>query len=80
MGEFAQKRINKIIKYLKTSHAKTEEPREDYKKTIDMIGEPVLRKKLQDMWFEKFGLDEELRMLQQRIDEINRIKSRPKND
>ncbi|MBT1695919.1 AAA family ATPase [Fulvivirgaceae bacterium PWU4] len=76
MGEFAKKRINKIIDYLKEPLKQNEAPNEGYKKTIDVIGEPVLKRKLQDMWLEKFGLDEELRMLQRRIDEINHQKAK----
>nr|WP_067060008.1 ATP-binding protein [Mucilaginibacter sp. L294] len=71
IGEFAKQKLDKIIKYLNDK----EQTRRigKYKKTIDMIGEPVLRKKLQAMWSEKFGLNEERIRLQQRIDEINKI-------
>lgn len=72
IGEFARNRIDKIILYLNNDEQKT--AREDYKKTIEMIGEPILRRKLQNMWAEKFGLDEELVLLHKRIQEINEIK------
>jgi len=74
IGEFAKNRLDTIIKYLNNSSVTI--PNESYKRTIDLIGEPILKKKLQDMWFEKFGLDEELQQLQRRIDEINQIKKK----
>lgn len=68
IGEFAKEKINKIINYLST---KNEEKKDDYKKTIDIIGEPVLKRKLQQMWFEKFGVDEEIAELERRIEELS---------
>ena len=76
IGEFAKNRLDDIIKYLANPESS---PNEGFKKTIDIIGEPVLRKKLQDMWFEKFGLEEELLMLEKRIKEIQDIKSSKKD-
>jgi predicted ATP-binding protein involved in virulence len=71
MGEFAKDKINKIIKYL-TGESK--QKKDDYKKTIDIIGEPVLKRKLQEMWFEKFGVEEEIAELQKRIEELKKKK------
>lgn len=62
MGDFAKKRINDIIKFLKDK--KKTVPREDYRKTISLIGEPILRRKLQGMWIEKFNNDEESILLE----------------
>ncbi|RRJ90731.1 AAA family ATPase [Flavobacterium macacae] len=76
IGDFAKNRLNSIIKYLGNEEITL--PDENYKRTIDLVGEPVLRKKLQDMWFEKFGLDEELHMLEKRIQEIRDIKAKGK--
>ena len=42
-------------------------------KTI-IIGEPVLKRKLQEMWFEKFGVEEEIEELQRRIEELKKKK------
>jgi len=72
IGDFAKKRLDEIVKYLNDKTKVV--PNEKYKKIIDIIGEPILKNKLQDMWMEKFGLDEELLRLQQRIAEINQIK------
>lgn len=69
IGEYAKKKINQIITYINNSKTK-KEPNKNYKILIDNIGEPVLRKKLQDMWQEKFGLQEELEILKKRIQEV----------
>ncbi|GAB4053017.1 hypothetical protein [Spirosoma litoris] len=71
MGEFAEEKINKIIKFL-TSESK--QRKADYKKTINIIGEPILKRKLQEMWFEKFGVEEEIAELQSRIRELKKKK------
>lgn len=72
IGEFAKNKLDNIINYLRNENETN--PNNAFKKTIDMVGEPVLRRKLQDMWFEKFGLDEELNALQKRMDEIRMLK------
>ncbi|TDG35242.1 hypothetical protein EZJ43_14175 [Pedobacter changchengzhani] len=72
IGEFAKNKLDNIIKFLRNEDSFY--PNDAYKKTIDIIGEPVLRRKLQDMWFEKFGLEEELIALQKRMDEIQKLK------
>lgn len=77
MGDFAKKRINEIIAYLKDKEIKIPQP--DYKKTISMIGEPVLRRKLQDMWSEKFGTIEEKDILLARLREIEEEEKRNAN-
>ena len=68
IGAFAKEKIDTIIKYL--SPENSEGPNLDYKRTIDLIGEPILRRKLEEMWNEKFALNEELEMLRNRIEEI----------
>lgn len=69
IGEYAKDKIdNSIIKYLRNPELKI--PNENVKKLIENIGEPILRKKLEEMWYEKFGLEEELEMLEKRILEV----------
>ncbi|SHG07496.1 AAA domain-containing protein, putative AbiEii toxin, Type IV TA system [Chryseobacterium vrystaatense] len=77
IGEYAKDKINKIISYL--NNKKVSKPNDNYKKIIDSIGEPILRKKLTDMWFEKFGLEEELAILEERMKEVKlKIKNKKK--
>ncbi|MDP2160606.1 MAG: AAA family ATPase, partial [Flavobacterium sp.] len=77
IGEYAKDKINEIIKYLNDQTVKVSN--DSYKKIIDSIGEPVLRKKLQDMWFEKFGLQEKLEVLRKQVAEVEQ-KIKDNND
>ncbi|HET6989964.1 MAG TPA: AAA family ATPase [Bacteroidia bacterium] len=72
IGEFAKNKIDTIIQFLRNDEQK--QPNEEYKKTIELIGEPILRRKLQSMWSEKYGPDEEMQMLLKRIEEIKKTK------
>ncbi|MFH6991844.1 hypothetical protein [Flavobacterium sp. FlaQc-48] len=69
IGDYAKDKINEIINYLNDEAI----GHDTYKKIIDSIGEPVLRKKLQDMWFEKFGLQEKLEILKRQVAEVEQI-------
>jgi len=62
MGEFAKGKIDKIIKYLREN--KIPEPRETWveskenlKKIIETIGEPFLRHKVLELYYDKFTDD-----------------------
>lgn len=70
VGEFAKFKIDRIIDYLNNKENKEPDPR--IKKTIDIIGEPLIRNKLNSMWSNKFGFFEELKTLENRIQEIKR--------
>ena len=72
IGAFAKSKIDYIINYLNSNE--NNQPEVTIKRTIDLIGEPLIKRKLQAMWSEKFGLDEELELLQNRIEEIKQIK------
>ncbi|MBD1434607.1 ATP-binding protein [Sphingobacterium sp. DN00404] len=76
IGAFAKRKIDEIIRYL--GDGRTKRPNDDYKRTIELIGEPLLRRKLQQMWLEKFGLTEELDMLERKVKEIKRKLSQSK--
>ncbi|QEM12595.1 ATP-binding protein [Mucilaginibacter rubeus] len=78
MGDFAKARINRIIDFINDKRVNI--PNADYKKTIEAIGEPVLRKKLLDMWFEKFGPIEEREQLLKRLAELNEQINPSKDD
>jgi AAA15 family ATPase/GTPase len=78
MGDFAKQRIQDIIDFL--NDPLMLEPREDYRMTIQQIGEPLLRRKLMDMWSQKFSDDEEERMLRIRLAEIEKRKSKGGNN
>jgi AAA ATPase domain len=72
IGNFAKKRIDSIIDYLRNNNLS--ERRDDYFKTIHIIGEPILRVRLLQMWDEKFGTSEEIIMLEERIKNLRNKK------
>jgi len=88
MGEFAKVKINTIIDYLnevKSESRKGKSSKKEIeidqtkkvstKKTIDIIGEPILKKKLQEMWYEVYGIDDEIDVLKERIKELEKKKN-----
>jgi hypothetical protein len=82
IGDFAREKINDLIKriYAADGIYLDDNLRED-KKLIALIGEPVLRRKLELMWSDKFGLLEEEELLRKRLREIEEekeIKSKKK--
>lgn len=66
MGEFAKKKINEIIKILKSNKKRfTEKEKIDLLMFIKQIGEPLLRNTLIEMYYSKFDtdLDNEIKRL-----------------
>ncbi|PFC37727.1 AAA family ATPase [Bacillus cereus] len=56
IGEFSARKIEEIIKILKTENTKEYcYSLQDIKNTIQTIGEPIIRNKLESMYFKKFG-------------------------
>lgn len=72
IGQFAKNKIDKIIKYLKGEINYPLDSTENVKRTIDEIGEPILKNKLLEMWFKKFDVDydDEISILENRILEL----------
>ncbi|MDX9961290.1 MAG: AAA family ATPase [Aliarcobacter sp.] len=69
MGEFAKSKINEAIDNLhKKSHSLTQN---QIKSIIDSIGEPFLQIKLELLYKEKFGIDDEIEELQKQQESIN---------
>lgn len=56
IGEFSKYKIEEIIKYLR-SPSKNDEEREYIKKVINIIDEPIIKKKLTQFYNEKYGDD-----------------------
>ncbi|MDR3712346.1 MAG: AAA family ATPase [Puia sp.] len=76
MGEFAKAKINEIIGYLTRPKKKNEVPDENYRKIIDQIGELALKKKLQDMWIERFEIHDEIKMLERRLEHLKELEKK----
>ena len=69
MGEFAKNKINEVINNLHNKQNSLSQ--KQIKSIIDSIGEPFLQIKLEQMYKEKFGLNDEIEELEKRQEEIN---------
>lgn len=66
IGSFSKHILNEIIDYLKSDQFSA--PLNDkYRSIIKIVGEPVIKRKLEDLWIEKLGKEEELNILRDRI-------------
>lgn len=72
MGDFARFKVGELIQYLQHEATQQDDNRAEMRAIMDMIGEPVIRMKLQEMWNEKFGPEERIAELQKEIDELRR--------
>lgn len=78
MGDFSKAKLNELIEYLREPNNSKKEKvsNNSYSKTrqmrviLDIIGEPVIKMKLTDMWNAKFGVVEEIESLKKRIQEL----------
>ncbi|MGQ7945072.1 AAA family ATPase [Flavobacterium sp. WC2509] len=66
IGSFSKDILNEIIDYLKGNNF-SDEKNNKYRSIIEIIGEPVIKRKLEDLWIQKLGKEEELHILKKRI-------------
>lgn len=69
MGEFAKGKINETIKWLKKG-SRTLKQKKHHKTIIELIGEPILKRKLLEMYDDVCGAKTELDYLRQRVKEL----------
>jgi hypothetical protein len=69
MGEFAKELINETIKWLKNG-SRSKKLKNHHKKVIELIGEPLLKFKLLEMYDEVCKTNTELDYLRERIEEL----------
>ena len=69
MGEFAKSKINEVIDNLQEKSQSLSQ--KQIKSIVATIGEPFLQTKLEQMYNEKFDLDDELEELQKQQEKIN---------
>lgn len=69
MGEFAKSKINEVINNLNDKSNSLS--KKQIKSMIDIVGEAFLKSKLEQMYNEKYGIDDELEELIKQQDEIN---------
>lgn len=66
IGSFSKEVLNEIIEYLKSNEFSTSK-NDRYREIIQIIGEPVIKRKMEDLWMQKLGRNEEIEMLKKRI-------------
>jgi predicted ATPase len=71
MGDFARDKVGKLIEFLQADQVHQAQ-REEMRSVLDMIGEPVVRMKLREMWAEKFGAAERIAELERQLAELKR--------
>ena len=72
MGEFAENKINDAIQYLRGKNDIYDDKQGELRSLIDIIGEPFLKKKLLELYYEKFD-DEATKV--KRKEELERQKA-----
>ncbi|MFK4431385.1 MULTISPECIES: hypothetical protein [Bacillus] len=81
VGKFAQIKINNLVdEILDSPPEKVRENSSHIKKQIDIIGEPIVKRKLIEIFEDKIKLDvlsinEKIKQLQQEIDTLKPIKN-----
>lgn len=73
IGSFAEMKINEVINFIK-SKKRDGSKFDSMKKVIEIIGEPVIKNRLKELWIREFGIDEEIEALESRIRELKKKK------
>jgi len=71
VGKFAYKKIQDLIKYIKGADI-NEKQNEESQKLINIIGEPILRNKLQEILNEHRSIDQKVKWHQAEIEKLNK--------
>jgi len=69
IGDFAYRKVNEVISFIKLHDSKISS-NEEAKRIIELIGEPVLKNKLNDLLNSKREQESELKYLERRVAEI----------
>lgn len=79
IGDFAKDKINKIIDWLNDKDKKIDE--NDYhKKLISLIDEPIVQRKLAEMYDEKMDENIQVKIINDQIKKLEKLKSKLEND
>ncbi len=73
LGDFAKRKLDELLRYLATPASASVSPTlnpTQARQLIDLVGEPVIRLKLEELWRARFGAEDELARLRQRIQEL----------
>ena len=72
IGSFSKEILNEIIEYLKSNEFSAIK-NDKYREIIQIIGEPVIKRKMEDLWMQKLGVEEEIQMLKKRIKHLESL-------
>ena len=67
VGEFAKNEINKIINLLNESRILTEDEKKKARNIIDIIGEPLIKSKLEEMYYTKEPFEKRKQVIRDQI-------------
>lgn len=77
MGEFAKEKIQNVINFL--NEQKTDLDKKDILPIIELIGEPFLKHKLKEKYYEKYpqerNIDNEINELERKLEELKNVKN-----
>jgi predicted ATP-dependent endonuclease of OLD family len=76
IGEFARNKMNAVIEFLNNDSEASHEQRSDMAYIISIIGEPVIRTKLQEMYDAKYNDDDPLKRVEHEIARLERERER----
>lgn len=69
-GEFAKSKIKEVIEYIETGKIEDNKEMIDY--IISIVGEPLIKTKLENMRYEKMSKEEKIKKLQAEIDRLEK--------
>ncbi|SKC45799.1 AAA family ATPase [Ohtaekwangia koreensis] len=75
VGSFAEKKINEVIGFIKNKNRDISKL-QSMKNIIEIIGEPVIKNRLKELWIREFGVDEEIEELEKKINELKLMKKK----
>lgn len=72
IGSFSKDILDEIVDYLK-GDKQNNEFNSKYRAIIQKIGEPIIKNKLEEMWIQKLGREEEISLLEARINYLKSL-------
>lgn len=76
IGNFANEKIKEIIQWLENKDNK--ESHDKYKKMINLIDEPIMQRKLAEMYDDKMGSDLRTSVIDKQIEQLEKLKQQQK--
>lgn len=80
MGEFAKEKINEVYDFLTNSNTQSELTQNKAQSIINLIGEPVLKKELQNLYDEKFKTSDIDKQIREHQEAIVKLEAKRKKD